>query len=161
MKEYPDIPYRAGAPFVPYAVWTDTILSGAIVLAICVCAAVLGPFGPTGTPDPTIIETAPRPDFFFLWLFALLSLLPPSAETPILLIGPAVGIAALIALPFLAGEGEKSWKRRPIAVLTVLLGAVALGTLTRLGGSAPWSPSMSAWTSVPIPTRHLTGRTAL
>jgi ubiquinol-cytochrome c reductase cytochrome b subunit len=161
MQEYREITDRDGVPFVPYAVWKDIIFSGTIVLAICACAVVLGPFGPAGTPDPTIIETAPRPDFFFLWLFALLSLLPPSAETPILLIAPGVVIAALLALPFLAGEGEKSWKRRPIAVLTVLVTAVALGSLTRLGGAAPWSPSMSAWTSVPIPATYLTGRTAL
>ena len=135
MQQYSEITHRDGVPFVPYAVWKDIIFSGAIVLAICVCAVMLGPFGPTGTPDPTIIETTPRPDFFFLWLYALLSLLPPSAETPILLIGPAVGIAALLALPFLAGEGEKSWKRRPVAVLTVLVVAVVLGTLTRLGGA--------------------------
>src|SRR3989440_3123422 len=161
MQEYREITDRDGVPFVPYAVWKDIIFSGAIVLAICVCAAVLGPFGPTGPPDPTIIQTAPRPDFFFLWLFALLSLLPPSAETPILLIGPAVVLAALLALPFLAGEGEKSWRRRPIAVLTVLLAAVTLSTLTRLGGAAPWSPSMNAWSSAPIPAQYVKGRTAL
>ncbi len=76
--------------------------------------SIFGPFGPGGQPDPTIIQTAPRPDFFFLWLYALLSFLPPSAETPILLIGPAVGIVALLVLPLVAGEGEKSWKRRPM-----------------------------------------------
>jgi hypothetical protein len=37
----------------------------------------------------------------------------------------------LLALPFVAGEGEKSWKRRPIAVLTILLIAVALGTMRK------------------------------
>jgi ubiquinol-cytochrome c reductase cytochrome b subunit len=160
-NEYRERTDREGVPFVPYAVWKDIMFSAAIVLAICACAVLLGPFGPAGTPDPTVIETAPRPDFFFLWLFALLSLLPPSAETPILLIGPFVAIVALMALPFLAGEGEKSWKRRPIAVLTVLLVAVTLGSLTRLGGEAPWSPSMSAWSSVQIPTQYLKGRTAL
>jgi ubiquinol-cytochrome c reductase cytochrome b subunit len=67
----------------------------------------------------------------------------------------------LIALPFLAGEGEKSWKRRPIAVLTVLLLAVALGTLTHLGGYTPWSPVMDAWSSEPVPEQYLKGRTAL
>jgi ubiquinol-cytochrome c reductase cytochrome b subunit len=161
MQEYGELTHRDGVPFVPYAVWKDVIFSSAILLAIGVCAVVLGPFGPSGTPDPTIIQTAPRPDFFFLWLFALLSLLPPSAETPILLIGPAVAIAALLALPFLAGEGEKSWRRRPIAVLTVLLVAVTLSTLTRLGGVSPWSPSMNAWTGVPIPLQYVKGRTAL
>jgi ubiquinol-cytochrome c reductase cytochrome b subunit len=77
------------------------------------------------------------------------------------LIGPAVAIAALLALPFLAGEGEKSWRRRPIAVLTVLLVAVTLSTLTRLGAVSPWSPSMNAWTGVPIPLQYVKGRTAL
>src|ERR1700704_1406696 len=161
MQEYHEITHRDGVPFVPYAIWKDIFFSCAILLAIGACAVVLGPFGPSGPPDPTIIQTAPRPDFFFLWLYALLSLLPPSAETPILLIGPAVAIAALLALPFLAGEGEKSWRRRPIAVLTVLLVAVTLSTLTRLGGEAPWSPSMNAWSASPIPAPYLSGRTAL
>jgi ubiquinol-cytochrome c reductase cytochrome b subunit len=78
-----------------------------------------------------------------------------------LLIGPAVGLVVLFALPFFAGEGEKSWKRRPIAVLTVLLAAVALGSLTHLGAYTPWSPVMDAWSSDPIPEQYLKGRTAL
>jgi ubiquinol-cytochrome c reductase cytochrome b subunit len=161
MQEYHDSTHRDGVPFVPYAVGKDIVFSSAIVAAICVCAAVLGPFGPSGPPDPTIIQAAPRPDFFFLWLFALLSLLPPSAETPILLIAPGVVIAALLALPFVAGEGEKSWRRRPIAVLAVMLTAVTLGSLTRLGGAAPWSPDMNAWSGAPMPSEYVTGRTAL
>jgi ubiquinol-cytochrome c reductase cytochrome b subunit len=161
LQEYHELTHRDGVPFVPYAVWKDIIFSGAILLVIGVCAVVLGPFGPSGTPDPTNIQTAPRPDFFFLWLFALLSLLPPSAETPILLIGPLVAIIALLALPFLAGEGEKSWRRRPIAVMIVLLVAVTLGTLTRLGGEAPWSPAMNAWSSAPVPATYIKGYTAL
>ena len=89
LQEYHEITHRDGVPFVPNAVWKDIVFSGAILLAIGACAVVLGPFGPSGPPDPTIIQTAPRPDFFFLWLYGLLSLLPPSAETPILLIAPA------------------------------------------------------------------------
>jgi len=161
VQEYHEITHRDGVPFVPNAVWKDVVFSGAILLAIGGCALVLGPFGPSGPPDPTIIQTAPRPDYFFLWLYGLLSLLPPSAETPILLIAPAIAIAALLALPFVAGEGEKSWRRRPIAVLTVLLVAVTLGTLTNLGGAAPWSPSMNAWSGSAIPAPYLRGRTAL
>jgi ubiquinol-cytochrome c reductase cytochrome b subunit len=78
-----------------------------------------------------------------------------------LLIGPAIGIVVLLALPFFAGEGEKSWKRRPIAVLVILLAAVGLGTLTELGGRAPWSPVMTAWSGQPIPPQYLRDRTAL
>jgi ubiquinol-cytochrome c reductase cytochrome b subunit len=161
LEEYHELTNKDGVAFVPYAVWKDIVFSAFILLSIAVCSVYFGPFGPGGQPDPTIIQTAPKPDFFFLWLFALLSFLPPSAETPILLIGPAIGIVVLLALPFVAGEGEKSWRRRPIAVLTILVVAVALGTLTHLGGGAPWSPVMDAWSSLPIPSQYLVGRTAL
>ena len=150
-----------GAPFVPYAIWKDLFFAAFILLAVAGCAWYFGPFGPTGPPDPTIIQTAPQPDYFFLWMYALLSLLPPSLETPALLIGPVVAIVALLLLPFLSGEGEKSWKRRPIAVLTVLLIAITLGTFTHLASYAPWSPHMNAWSGDPVPEQMLKGTTAL
>src|ERR1700746_3666485 len=161
VNEYHELTKKAGAPFVPYAVWKDLFFAAFILLAVAACAVYFGPFGPTGRPDPTIIQTSPKPDYFFLWLYALLSLLPPSMETPALLIGPVVAIAGLLLLPFLSGEGEKSWRRRPIAVLTVLLIAVTLGTFTHLAGFTPWSPHMNAWSAEPVPERMLHGTTAL
>jgi ubiquinol-cytochrome c reductase cytochrome b subunit len=161
LQDYEELTHKEGISFVPYAVWKDIFFSAFILLAIAACAVYFGPFGPSGQPDPTIIQTAPHPDFFFLWLYALLSFLPPSSETPILLIGPAIALIVLIALPLVAGEGEKSWKRRPIAVLSVLLIAVTLGTFTRLAIHAPWSPVMDAWSSLPIPSQYLSERTAL
>ena len=161
LGEYHKLTKTDGAPFFPYAVWKDLFFAAAVVLAVAACAMYFGPFGPTGEPDPTIIQTVPKPDYFFLWLYAVLSLLPPSLETPALLIGPVVIILVLLLLPFLSGEGEKSWRRRPIAVLTVLLIAVALGTFTRLAEVAPWSPHMNAWSSDPIPERLLMSSTAL
>ena len=160
-REYHELTKRAGAPFVPYAIWKDLFFAGFILLAIAACAVYFGPFGPTGQPDPTIIQTAPKPDYFFLWLYALLSLLPPSMETPALLIGPVLVIIGLLLLPFLSGEGEKSWRRRPIAVLSVLLIAITLGTFTHLAEFAPWSPHMNAWSGDPVPARFLHGTTAL
>ena len=161
LREYHELVQRDGEPFVPGAVWKDIVFSGVILLAIAACAAFFGPFGPGGQPDPTIIQTAPRPDFFFLWLYAVLSFLPPAAETPLLLIGPVIAIALLLGLPFFAGEGEKSWRRRPVAVLTILLIAVTLGAFTQLGVHTPWSPVMDAWSGDPIPSRYLVKRTAL
>ena len=161
IKEYHELTKRDGIPFVPAAVWKDLVFSAFILLSVAACAVYFGPFGPSGPPNPTIIQTAPRPDFFFLWLYAILSLLPPSMETPALLIGPVGVILGLLLLPFLFGEGEKSWRRRPVAVLTILLVAVALGTFTRLAGNAPWSPVMDAWSGIPIPAEFLHNRSAL
>jgi ubiquinol-cytochrome c reductase cytochrome b subunit len=161
LKEYHELTKKDGIPFVPGAVWKDLFFGGFILLSIAACALYFGPFGPSGPPDPTIIQTAPRPDFFFLWLYAVLSFLPPSMETPALLIGPVVGILALLLLPFVFGEGEKSWRRRPVAVLTILFVAVVLGTFTRLAEHTPWSPVMDAWSGIPIPSEFLHHRTAL
>src|SRR3989442_1566737 len=99
--------------------------------------------------------------FVGLHVLMVLKLLPPSLETPALLIGPVVVILGLLLLPFLSGEGEKSWRRRPIAVLTVLLIAIMLGTFTHLAGFTPWSPHMNAWSGDPVPDRFLRGTTAL
>src|SRR5712675_1751661 len=151
LKDYHELTKKDGIPFVPGAIWKDLFFAAFILLSIAACAAYFGPFGPSGPPDPTIIQTAPRPDYFFLWLYALLSLLPPSLETPALLIGPVIVIVALLLLPFLSGEGEKSWRRRPIAVVTVMLIAVTLGTFTRMAEVGPWSPHMDAWSGDPIP----------
>jgi len=161
MREYHELTQRDGVPFFPDAMVKDLFFSGFIVLSIAACALYFGPIGPSGQPDPTIIQTVPRPDYFFLWLYAVLSLLPPWAETPVLLIGPVIALIVLVALPFVSGEGEKSWKRRPIAVLTVLLAAVALGNFTHLARVAPWSPVMDAWSGDAIPAQYLKGRTAL
>ena len=161
VQEYHELTKKDGVPFVPGAVWKDLCFSALILLAVAACAFYLGPFGPSGRPDPTIIQTAPRPDFFFLWLYAVLSLLPPSMETPVLLVGPAVVLLALLVLPFVFGEGEKSWRRRPIAVLSILLIAVALGSFTHLAGFTPWSPMMDAWSADSIPPKFLQNRSAL
>jgi ubiquinol-cytochrome c reductase cytochrome b subunit len=158
LEKYHTLTRTDGVPFVPYGVWKDAAFSGVILLAIAACAFYFGPFGPSGRPDPRIIHTAPRPDFFFLWLYALLSLLPPALETPVLLIGPAIALMVLLGLPFFAGEGEKHWKRRPIAVLSILLTAVALGTFTNLAIHTPWSPVMDASTAAAIPPGLLAKR---
>jgi ubiquinol-cytochrome c reductase cytochrome b subunit len=159
--EYTKLTHEDGIPFIPGAFWKDLIFSGAILAAVAVCAYVFGPYGPGGMPDPSIIQTVPKPDFFFLWIYTILSYLPPQMETPFILIAPIVGIAILLALPFYASEGEKSWHRRPVAVLLVSSLAVCWGVLTQLGTTTPWSPHMSAWSGDTIPVEKLHAVTPL
>lgn len=161
IQEYNELTHKDGIPFVPGAFWKDLVFSAGILLAVAACAAVFGPYGPTGTPDPTIIQTAPKPDFFFLWLYSLLSFLPPEMETPFLLIAPPIGILILLVLPFLAGVGEKSWHRRPIAVFSLIMIAVTWGVLTHLATYAPWSPKMDAWSGGAIPAKYIQNSTPL
>lgn len=160
-REYEELVARDGVRFFPDAAKRDIVFAGVVILSLVLCAAILGPIGPGGAPDPTLIDTNPKPDFFFLWLFAALALLPPSVETPLLLTAPIVVIGLLMALPLISGTGEKSWKRRPFAVITVVVAALALGTLTHLGTFAPWSPVMNAWSATPTPPEYLKGRSPL
>jgi ubiquinol-cytochrome c reductase cytochrome b subunit len=160
-REYHELAEKTGIPFVPDAAWKDAVFAAAIIFAVMACAFFFGPFGPGGVPDPTIIQTAPKPDYFFLWIYAVLAFLPPSIETPLILIAPVIGIAGMLLLPLVASEGERHWARRPVAVLMVSVIAVTLGIFTHLGSYTPWSPIMEAWTADSIPVKYLKDRTPL
>src|SRR5690242_20347316 len=159
--EYEALLNKEGVPFYPKAISKDLIFSGLVMLGILGCAAYFGPKGPTGVPDPTHIDTVPRPDFFFLWAFSVLALLPDYMETFLILTAPVVIIGVLFALPFISGTGEKSARRRPGAVLSVIVIFLALGTLIYLGTYSPWSPVMNAWSANPTPVQYVKGRSPL
>src|ERR1700741_2928437 len=160
-RQYEEEVHRDGVSFFPHAARKDMVACGVVVLAVVLCALLFGPFGPHGVPDPTLIDTAPKPDFYFLALYALFALLPPWTETVVILVGPVIAIAVLFLVPFLASTGEKSWKRRPVAVLGVLVIVLIMAALAALGVTVPWSPKMDASTATPTPVRYVKGRTAL
>src|SRR5437588_617819 len=160
IQEYNELAHK-GIPFIPGAVWKDLVFSAAVMFAVAFCAAMFGPFGPKGVPDPTIINTVPKPDFFFLWIYTVLSFLPPEMETPFILIAPIVAVLILVALPLVAGVGEKSWWRRPVAVFSVMFLAICFAVLTHLGTYTPWSPYMNAWSGAVVPVQYLEHRSPL
>ena len=153
--------HRDGVPFFPVAARKDMVAMAVVIIAVLACAAIFGPSGPHGVPDPTITDAAPRPDFYFLSLFALLALLPPWTETAILLVGMPVAIILLLAVPLLAPTGEKSWRRRPVAVLSALLLVLVVTTLATLGVISPWSPVMDAGATLATPVAYVQGRSPL
>ncbi|HEX3997387.1 MAG TPA: cytochrome b N-terminal domain-containing protein [Pirellulales bacterium] len=143
-----------GVPFLGDAMLKDAFVSAIAVAVVVVIAAIVGPKGPSGPPDPTMGGANPRPEWPFLWLFALLSLSPPSWETFIMLVFPLMLIAVLLAVPLVSNRGERAPSRRPVAVLGVVVIYTLLGILTYEGTASPWSPKMNAWSGDPIP-EHL------
>jgi len=160
-EEYKALLKREGVPFFPNAIGKDLIFAGLVTLGIMFCAVFFGPKGPGGVPNPTLIDTQPRPDFYFLSLYAALALLPEYMETFLILTAPIVMIAILLALPFISGTGEKSARRRPVAALSVIVIFLAIGTLAYLGVYAPWSPQMNAWSGDAMPEKFVKGRSPL
>ncbi len=140
-----------GVPFLGDAILKDIIFSALAVTIVIVIAALVGPKGPTGPPDPGLADANPRPEWPFLWLFALLSLSPPAIETFIMLVLPVVIVVVLLLVPFLSNRGERAPSRRPVAVLAVVTIYATLAALSYEGVRAPWSPKMTAWTADPIP----------
>jgi ubiquinol-cytochrome c reductase cytochrome b subunit len=142
---------KTGVPFLGDAMLKDAFFSCLAVIVVVILAAVLGPKGPSGPPDPTLAGANPRPEWPFLWLFALLSLSPAGAETFVILVFPVILIAVLFLVPFLSNRGERAPSRRPVAVLSVIVIYTILGVLTYEGATAPWSPQMTAWSGEPVP----------
>jgi ubiquinol-cytochrome c reductase cytochrome b subunit len=132
-----------------------------VIVGILGCALAFGPKGPGGPPNPTLVDTNPRPDFYFLSIFAALALLPDWMEVLVLFVAPTLIFIFLLALPFISGTGEKSASRRPVAVLSVVLTMLVIGVLTYMGETSPWSPHMSAWSGNSIPPEFVKGRTPL
>jgi ubiquinol-cytochrome c reductase cytochrome b subunit len=159
--DYERLVEETGVPFVPHVIGKDLVFAGVLLLAIVGCALAFGPAGPSGPPDPALIHTAPKPDFYFLSVFAVLALLPPYMETFLLLTAPVVGIALIMLLPFFSGTGEKSYRRRPASMLIVVMALLTVGVLAWLGTYSPWSPKMEAWSGTPVPLRYVQGRTPL
>ena len=93
---------KEGVPFLGDAMMKDVFFSALMVIIVVALAAVIGPKGPSSPPDPALGGANPRPEWPFLWLFALLSLSPAGAETFIILVFPVILIVALMFVPFLA-----------------------------------------------------------
>jgi ubiquinol-cytochrome c reductase cytochrome b subunit len=152
---------KTGVPFLGDAMMKDALFSALAVIVVVGVAAVVGPKGPSGPPDPTLSGANPRPEWPFLWIFALLALSPPGAETVIMLVFPLLLIVALLIVPFLSNRGERASSRRPVSVLAVVVIYTVLGSLTYEGATSPWSPHMTAWSGDPIPENLVRNRAPL
>jgi ubiquinol-cytochrome c reductase cytochrome b subunit len=152
---------KTGVPFFGEALLKDALFSAFTVIVIVVIAALVGPHGPGAWPKPSLLGADPKPDWPFWWLFALLSLSPPAAETFIILVFPVILIVALLLVPFISNRGARAPSRRPVAVLCVIVILTVLGVLTYLGYTEPWSPVMGAWSSDPVPVAWVKESTPL
>jgi ubiquinol-cytochrome c reductase cytochrome b subunit len=135
---------KTGVPFWPTAMWRDAVFSLIVVIGIIACAIAFGPPVLDKPPDPTTLNVNPAPDWYFLFYFAILSMLPASLETWVILGGPLVVILGLLALPLLSNRGDRTPSRRPWAIAIVVTSVTALIILTIYGARAPWSPNFSA-----------------
>ncbi len=135
---------KRGIPFWPHAAWRDAVFGLAVLAGVVLLAWWVGPPVIGRPPDPTLIQAEPRPDWYLLWYFAVLALLPHGAESYVIVLGPLLAGLVLLLLPFVFPEGERSPRRRPWAVAIVLIIVLSVGVLWRAGVTAYWSPDFGA-----------------
>jgi ubiquinol-cytochrome c reductase cytochrome b subunit len=143
-QEYQQLLEKTGRPFWPDAAWRDVIFCVGMIVVITVLAWLSGAPQLGKPPDPSLIAASPRPDWYLLWYFAVLALLPYGMEKYFMVFGPLLAGLLLIALPFISNRGERSPRRRPWAVAAVLMIAVMIATLWVAGAKSPWSPNFNA-----------------
>jgi ubiquinol-cytochrome c reductase cytochrome b subunit len=143
-KWYHDMLEREGVPFWPDAAWRDAAAIVVVLIGIFVLGLVLGPPELGRAPDPTLLQAYPKPDWYLLWYFSVLALMPPGLESTTIILGPLLFGVLLIALPFFANKGERTPSRRPWAVGIAILTVIIIFPLWITGEQAPWSPNFDA-----------------
>ena len=142
-QRYHDL-LKRGEPFWPDAAWKDVVFALAVGAFVVLLAVVVGAPALGHPADPTNIQADPHPDWYFLWLFALLALSPPALESVVILGFPVLLGVVLFLVPFLGATGERAPSRRPWAVGIVSLVVFTIGVLIVAGYAAPWSPAKDA-----------------
>jgi len=134
---------KHGHPFWPDGAWRDFVFGTGLIIAIVLLAYFAGPPALDKPPDPSALNADPRPDWYLLWYFALLALIPPRVEGCVMILVPVVIGMLLLIVPFLNNRGERAPSRRPWAIAVVLLSVVLIGSLWVVGVSSPWSPNFN------------------
>ena len=146
---YEEILEKKGMPFWPDAAWKDVAFALAIGTVVLALAIWPGPKALGEVADPTILRAHPKPDWYFLSLFALLALMPAGMEDFLIVVGPLLMGVLLFAVPFISNKGERHPARRPWALGIIGFAVISLTVLTYLGGAAPWSPELSEDLALP------------
>jgi ubiquinol-cytochrome c reductase cytochrome b subunit len=135
---YEHILHEDGEPFFPVGTSRDAamgLLAGVVVLALAIFAGA----ATLGHPADPTLPANPRPDWYLIWYFALLALIPPSSEDYFIILFPALAFGVLFLIP-LANKGERHYSRRPWSVAIVAFAAVTTAVLVFEGYASPWSP---------------------
>jgi ubiquinol-cytochrome c reductase cytochrome b subunit len=141
--KYQTMLQREGVPFWPDAAWRDVVFGACMIATVVLLAIIVGPPELGQPPDPSILQADPRPDWYFLWYFAVLALAPQHLETAIIVLAPLLFGAILLLLPIF-NKGERSVRRRPWAGLLVVFIWTTIVSFWYAAQKADWSPDFAA-----------------
>lgn len=134
--------------FYPHVIYSDLIVSFGIFILLVGLATFVG-VANEPPADPSDSEYIPRPEWYFLWLFQMLKYFPGAIEWIGTTIVPIVLVLLLLLLPFYDRSPIRHWRRRPIAMFSMLVGTVGVIALTIIASATtPPNPEVDVFTSV-------------
>ena len=141
---YENMLKEKGVPFWPDAAWRDMVFGLLVVIVIMVLAVWVGPPEIGAPPDPANIYSNPRPDWYFLWVFAMFALMPRAIESYAIVLIPLIIGVLMVFLPVFNYKGERSPLRRPWSMVIVVFMLMIVATFWYQGVKSPWSPNFEA-----------------
>jgi ubiquinol-cytochrome c reductase cytochrome b subunit len=142
--EYEKLLEEHGVPFWPDGAWRDVVFVFLVVLTIVSLAYFVGPPALNNPPNPSLLASDPRPDWYMLWYFAVLALLPHKLESVFMILAPLAAFVFLLIVPAVWDRGERHPARRPWAIAIVTLVVVTIVSFWIEGSISPWSPDFEA-----------------
>jgi quinol-cytochrome oxidoreductase complex cytochrome b subunit len=142
----PAKPYR----FYPEHAWRSSIVYIVGLLAL-ILLSIFAHIPREAVAGTQVENYLPRPEWYYMWLFQLLTYFPGKWEAVGSLAIPFILVTLLFALPFLDRSRRMGVRNRPLVLavgVTAIVGVVYL-TATGFAGAKPYGQT------IPVPDREL------
>jgi len=115
-------------PFFPDYI-LDEVIAWYIALALLVVLASLLPAGLEEKADPLSTPAHIKPEWYFLFLYQALKLVPRIVGV----LAPGIGVVLLVVLPFIDRKPDRSMSDRRLQITIGIITAVVIVALTVWG----------------------------
>lgn len=127
-----------GEPFYPHTAFKSGRMAMGVFLLVIVLTLVFGP-GVLYPEANLISPSMPAEEWWFWWYSGLIALIPATIAPWVIVLFPIVIFLVLVALPFLDRGPFRGMKKRPLAVVAVLVSVGILLFLTDQRWESPWT----------------------
>ena len=137
--------------FYPEHAWRSTIVYGVGLLAL-IGLSIFAHIPREQVAGTQVENYLPRPEWYYMWLFQILTYFPGKWEAVGSLAIPFLLVALLFALPFLDRSRRMGVRNRPLPLAVGVTGIIGITYLTAMGfaGARPYGQT------IPVPDRPLT-----
>jgi len=153
---------ESGMVFFPDFALREAI-AAVIFFAVLLLVAILTRAPLEEIANPQASGYVPKPEWYFLWLFQMLKYFKGNLEPIGTVLVPAIGVGALLALPFLDKRSDPKTKilvpgARPVRVWPRVVGACTLGVILGITGLAISSSHPMTPTESPLTVAQASGK---